>query len=208
MLTQSNQWLAAQELASIQMRYAETGRTLNEAALCGAKDFVEWRHYPTNDLVDEQTGYEFYYHAHSADEMPGGEHGHFHVIKRNKDGFHHLIGIALDQKGLPVRLFTTNQWVTGEEIVDAREVMQSVKNFEMAVMGRLAPISKWIGALLSLFNPEIEGLILERDKRILQLMESTGSKDLALNSRSHHVLTECRIDLIARLSENLLVVNS
>jgi len=208
MLTQSNQWLAAQELASIQMRYAETGRTLNEAVLCGAKDFIEWQHYPNNDLFDERTGYEFYYHAHSADEMLPGEHGHFHVTKRNKDSFHHLLGIALDQKGLPVRLFTTNQWVTGEEIVDAREVLQSVKNFEMTVMGRLAPISKWIGALMSLFYPEIEALLLERDKRILELMESTGSKDLALNSRSHHVLTECGIDLIARLSENLLVVNS
>lgn len=207
MLTQSNQWLAAQELADIQMRYAETGRTLNEAALCGAREFLEWQHYPNNDLIDEKTGYEFYYHAHSAQEMPPGEHGHFHVIKRNKDSFHHLIGIALDQKGLVVRLFTTNQWVTGEEMADASQILKSVKEFEMTVMGRMAPISRWISALLRLFYPEIEGLVLERDKKIHQLIKSMGSRDLALNSNSHHVLTECRIDLISRLSEKLLAVN-
>lgn len=83
MLTHSNLWLAAQELANIQMRFAEMGRTMNEMALCGAKDFVEWQHYPANDLVDKSSGYEFYYHAHAADEMPAGEHGHFHVIKRD-----------------------------------------------------------------------------------------------------------------------------
>ena len=90
MLIQSNLWLAAQELASIQMKYAESGRTLSEATLCGAKVFVEWQHYPANDLVDEVSGYEFYYHAHSADEMVDDEHGHFHLFKRCGHDFHHL----------------------------------------------------------------------------------------------------------------------
>jgi DNA-binding response OmpR family regulator len=40
------------------MRYAESGRTLNQAALCGANDFIEWQHYPANDLVDKVVGLE------------------------------------------------------------------------------------------------------------------------------------------------------
>ncbi len=208
MLTQSNLWLAAQELANIQIRYAESGRTLNEAALCGAREFIEWQHYPINDLVDELSGYEFYYHAHSADEMPSGEHGHFHVIKRDKKGFHHLIGIALNQRGIPVRLFTTNQWVTGEDIAHARLVIDSLKDFEMHVKGRMAPISKWIGALIQLFAAEIESLIFERDQKITQLEMKLGNQNLALNSKEHHVLTQCNIDLIGRISEHLLAVNS
>lgn len=208
MLTQSNLWLAAQELANIQMRYAETGRTLNEAALCGAKGFIEWQHYPNNDLVDEYSGYEFYYHAHSADEMPNGEHGHFHVIKRGENNFHHLIGIALNEIGLPTRLFTTNQWVTGERMVESTLSIQSLKGFEMSIKGRMAPVSKWVSALIQLFSAEIEALILERDQKIAQLAAEMGNRDLALNSRKHHVLTECRIDLMGRLSENLLAVNS
>lgn len=208
MLTQSNLWLAAQELASIQMRYAEMGRTLNQAALCGARDFIEWQHYPNNDMVDEQSGYEFYYHAHSADEMPNGEHGHFHVIKRHAKSFHHLIGIALDQKGLPTRLFTTNQWVTGEEMAESKLVIKSIKGFDMAIKGRMAPVGKWINALMQLFFAEIEALIKERDQKIAQLVADKGNRDLVLNSREHHVLTEYKIDLMGRLSENLLVVSS
>ena len=208
MLTQSNLWLAAQALANIQMRYAETGRTLNEAALCGAKDFIEWQHYPSNDLVDEHSGYEFYYHAHSANEMPNGEHGHFHVIKRDANIFHHLIGISLDQKGLPVRLFTTNQWVTGEEMANSDIVIKLTKEFQVTTKGRMAPVSNWIGALIQLFAAEIEGLLLERDQKIARLVEEHGNRELVLNSKKHHVLTECKIDLMSRLSDNLLVVNS
>lgn len=208
MLTHSNRWLAAQEIAGIQMRFAEKGRTMNEIALCGAKEFVEWRHYPANDLVDPSSGYEFYYHAHSADEMPEGEHGHFHIIKRDQRGFHHLIGIALDQKGLPVRLFTTNQWVTGEDIGSAPHVLRSIKGFKMTASGRVAPLSKWIGALIQLFADEIEGLVIGRDEKIKQLVIEEGSREIALNSRQHHVLTECSINLMGRLSEHLLVVNS
>ena len=208
MLTQSNLWLAAQKLASIQMQYAKSGRTLNEAALCGAKDFVEWQHYPNNDLADANSGYEFYYHAHSADEMLAGEHGHFHVIKRDAQSFHHLIGIALNQKGLPTRLFTTNQWVTGEEMIDSDLVIKSLKSFEMAVKGRMAPVSNWIGALIQLFSTDIEKLIVDRDQKIASMEVEFGGRALVLNSRKHHVLTECKIDLLGRLSENLLVVNS
>jgi hypothetical protein len=208
MLIQSNLWLAAQELASIQMKYAESGRTLSEAALCGAKEFVEWQHYPANDLVDEVSGYEFYYHAHSADEIPNGEHGHFHVIKRNAKGFHHLIGIALNQKGLPTRLFTTNQWVTGEVIADSTIAMRSIQGFEMVTKGRMALVTKWIGALIQLFAKEIEGLILERDQKIARLLAQQGNRELVLNSKEHHVLTECKIDLMERISDHLLVVNS
>ena len=208
MLIQSNLWLAAQELASIQMKYAESGRTLSEAALCGAKEFVEWQHYPTNDLVDEVSGYEFYYHAHSADEMPNGEHGHFHVIKRDAKSFHHLIGIALNPKGLPTRLFTTNQWVTGEEMADSTIVVRSIQGFEMVTKGRMALVTKWISALIKLFATEIEDLILERDQKIVQLVGKQGNRGLVLNSKKHHVLTECKIDLMGRLSDHLLVVNS
>jgi len=208
MLIQSNLWLAAQELASIQMKYAESGRTLSEAALCGAKEFVEWQHYPANDLVDEVSGYEFYYHAHSADEMPHGEHGHFHVIKRNAKGFHHLIGIALNQKGLPTRLFTTNQWVTGEEMADSTIVVRSIQEFEMLTKGRMALVTKWISALIKLFSAEIKCLILERDQKIAQLVAKQGNREIVLNSKKYHVLTECKIDLMGRISDHLLVVNS
>jgi hypothetical protein len=69
-------------------------------------------------------------------------------------------------------------------------------------------VSKWVSALITLFSAEIERLILERDQRIAQLVAEMGSREVVLNSRKHHVLTECKIDLMERLSDHLLVVNS
>jgi hypothetical protein len=130
------------------------------------------------------------------------------VIKRDAKSFHHLVGIALDQKGLPTRLFTTNQWVTGEEMIDSDLVIKSLKDFEIVVKGRMAPVSNWVGALIQLFATEIEGLLLERDQKIALLVTEYGNRELVLSSKKHHVLTECKIDLMGRLSDNLLVVNS
>ena len=207
MLIQSTLCLAAQEIASIQTRYAKKGLTLSEVALCGAKEFIEWNHYPANDLVDEVSGYEFYYHAHSADEMLDDEHGHFHVFKRVGDSFHHIIGIALNQQGLPVRLFTTNQWVTGEKFISAELVLSKLRDFDMATKGRMAPVTRWISALTKLFFIEMEMLIINRDLKIAQLENELGSREMALESKNHHVLTECKIDLLDRLSQHLLLVN-
>ena len=65
-----------------------------------------------------------------------------------------------------------------------------------------------MSALIQLFSPEIEKLIVEREQRIALIEAECGSRELALNSKEHHVLTECKIDLLGRLSEHLLVVNS
>ena len=207
MLIQSTLCLAAQEITGIQTRYAKKGLTLSEAALCGARKFIEWSHYPANDLVDKVSGYEFYYHAHSADEMHDGEHGHFHLFKRNGVEFHHLIGIALNQQGLPVRLFTTNQWVTGEKLVSAKSVVSDLRDFDMAIKGRMGPIARWISSFTKLFFLEMEMLILGRDQKISELEIELGDLKSALDSKSHHVLTEGRINLLDRLSQHLLLAN-
>ena len=207
MLVNSIQYSAAQELVNIQVRFAKSNRTLSEAALCGAREFIEWRHYPKNDMSDADTGYEFYYHAHSADEMSDGEHGHFHLFKRKGNDFFHLIGIALNQQGLPVRIFTTNQWVTGELMVDSRVAASALKIFSVAAKGRIAPVSKWLKSFIQLFYMDMEALIIERDLRIAALSKKMGDLDKVLKSKEHHVLTECKIDLLERLSQHLSVVN-
>lgn len=194
-------------MAGIQTRYARKGLTISEVALCGAREFVEWNHYPANDLVDKVSGYEFYYHAHSADEMLDGEHGHFHLFKRNGQEFHHLIGIALNMQGLPVRLFTTNEWVTGEKFISAETVIKELRHFDMATKGRMGPIARWISACTKLFFVEMQTLIVDRDRKINQLEIELGDLKTALDSKKHHVLTESRIDLLGQLSQHLLLAN-
>ena len=200
--------LAAHQVSAIQMSYAQKGLTLGQVALCGAKEFIEWQHYPRNDLIDAESGYEFYYHAHSADEMPKNEHGHFHLFSRNPDHperFCHLIAISLDQKGLPVRIFTTNQWVTDESFEEAEEVLLRLRLFDMAIMGRMSRVATWITAFTRLFYRDMETLIRERDRVIKGLSAELGDLKSALESREHAVLTHCNINLMERLSENLLI---
>jgi hypothetical protein len=204
---QSDFAMAAQELAAIQLHYANKGLTLSQAALCGSPNFIEWQHYPRNDLSDSVSGYEFYYHAHSARETPPDEHGHFHLFKRdllNQSSFIHLIGISLNQMGLPVRIFTTNQWVTGEQFQWADQVMEGVHHFHLETKGRMAPISRWLVAFMRLFANEIEQLVLARDLRLASLSEVMDLEKV-LELRDHHILTQCNINLMERLSEHLLI---
>ena len=152
---------AARQLMAVQASYASSGTPLCQAALCGARDFVEWAHYPANDCTDAHSGFEFYYHAHTRDEMSADEHGHFHVFRRdaNKAGkFFHVIGISLDAKGLPIKLFTTNTWVTGESMVTADRVANAAQQFGVQAHGRVAPIARWLTALMQLYAAEIAEL--------------------------------------------------
>lgn len=211
MLIESTHCLAAQEIVTIQSRYASNGLGLCKVALCGSGEFKEWEHYPKNDLIDGQSGYEFYYHSHSSNEMPDGEHGHFHLFKRvnrTPSKFHHLIAISLDHKGLPIRIFTTNQWVTGEQWISADQTLGLLKDFDMAVKGRMAPLARWVSAFTKLFYVDMQDLIIQRDGVMSNLSTQLGNPELAFNARDRHVLTEKKIDLLGRLSEHLSIVHS
>lgn len=194
---------ASLTLMQIQSGYANKGITLAQAALAGSHDFVAWNHYPAHDYVDSDSGYEFYYHAHDQHDMPESEHGHFHLFYRNPtrpNRFIHLISIALNTKGLPVRLFTTNEWVTGESMVDAKQVLGAINRFTIRAQGRLAPIAKWLKAILTIYSDEIAQLITKRDKWIAEKLAKGSNRSFLLNNRKHHVLSECSIDLIQKLT--------
>jgi len=109
----------------------------------------------------------------------------------------------LDPKGVPVRIFTTNQWVTGESLLGASTVLRLLKNFNVSAKGRMSPLAKWINAFTKLFYAEMEKLIVERDRVIENLVKKMGSKSVALESKQHHVVTQCKIDLMQGLSKHL-----
>lgn len=207
---QSRLGLAAETMAAIQMDYAAKGLTLAQAVLCGSPNFVEWQHYPRNDLIDAKSGYEFYYHAHSADQIGFEEHGHFHVFKRDlvdQSKFTHLIGISLSQKGMPVRIFTTNQWVTGEQFQWADSVMRDVRDFHIQAKGRMAPIARWLSAFIELFEEDIEQIVLARDLKLASLSEKRALERV-LEMKEHHILTQCNINLMGRLEKCMVVANA
>ena len=139
--------------------------------------FYEWDHYPDGDVYDDETHSQYYYHAHRPE---GGEHGHFHIFQRRKgipteiqpvandsdeewpdddDNICHLIAIAMDNKGFPITLFTTNRWVTGENWYKADDVISLLDSFDIDHAWPSWPTNRWITAMVKFFRPQIEQLI-------------------------------------------------
>jgi len=193
----------AKNALAILTDFAQRGLTIPQVLMGQDRIFREWQHYPSHDLVDVATGYEVYYHAHKVDEMSDMEHGHFHLFKRSPtqaDQFMHLIAIALDPKGLPVRLFTTNQWVTGETMGSAESLRDALRNFRVETGNSLDTLASWIQSLITLYRDEIEQLIEERDRRLNQLASQAKSMASVLNDQSIHVLSQRQIHLLDDLS--------
>ena len=196
---------AARQLMAVQASYASSGTPLCQAALCGARDFVEWAHYPANDCTDADSGFEFYYHAHTRDEMSAGEHGHFHVFRRDAgkaDKFFHVIGISLDAKGLPIKLFTTNAWVTGEAMVPAATVAKAAQQFSVKAHGRAAPIARWVTALMQLYGMEIAELARQRDAKLDRLTSAGQSKKILQQDRRVRILSQRRVNVLNKLNQH------
>lgn len=188
---------AAAEVLAVQWHYASRGRSLAAAALAGARRFVEWQHYPRDDHVDAASGARFYYHAHPADQRAPGEHGHFHVFvpaPGDPGAISHLVGLSLDAQGLPLRLFTTNRWVTGDAWRDAEALAAQLPRLALRAKGPLAPVGRWLTAMVHLYDDVIADLLRERD-RVL------AGGDAALEDRTQHVVSARSLDLPGRLQD-------
>ena len=192
----------AEVVLTVALRYAERGSNLARAAMAGAAQCVELAHYPQHDVVDRQNGSRFFYHAHGARRRPAQEHGHFHVFchGRKSDDYFHLIGISLNAQGLPIRLFTTNRWVTGERWRSADEVAAALAGFQLQVRGRMAPVARWICALLRLYAPQIVQLLQRRDAA-MQRRALALPWDVLCEDRRLDVVSQQRIDLAEKIQQ-------
>lgn len=158
--------------------------------LHGHGEFYEWDHYPPGDVYDPESHAQYYYHAHppkGRSKKYGSEHGHFHTFLRAKGmpktikpagvpgnlksngeigALTHLAGISMNRAGDPIRLFTTNRWVTGETWHTSKSVISMLDRFSMDLAFPSMPVNIWITAMLQLFRPNIETLLLERDRAV------------------------------------------
>jgi hypothetical protein len=174
--------------------------------------FYEWDHYPDGDVFDHDSHSQYYYHSHRPEE---GEHGHFHVFRRGEafpedfamaentseepwpqddEMVTHLIGISMDPQGFPIRLFTANRWVTGENWFAAEAVIKMLDHYEIDHAWPSWPTNRWITAMLVLFRPQIENLVHERDAKIAEWAE----KDLA-----EHVFEDRELEITSVLAINV-----
>ncbi len=135
-----------------------------------AEGFAEWAQYPRPEALDPVSGWRFFYHAHPVRERLRAEHGHFHIFTpgpADGAGFTHLIGISVDVHGLPIRLFTTNRWVTDEAWQPAAAIERRASRPRLAGASP-GDVARWLENLVVLFAPDIVALLRARDARMGQ----------------------------------------
>ena len=177
---------AGEDVVECHRILANTSDNIVGELLRGVETFYEWDHYPEGDVYDHESHAQFYYHAHPQ-ELRGGEHGHFHTFLRplgmpqgvapvalpdldapkdENDALSHLIAISMDKFGLPIRLFSTNRWVTGETWYRADDVCAMIDRFVIDHAQPSWPVNRWVSGMVQLFHPQIVALIRLRDQRV------------------------------------------
>lgn len=174
---------AAETVVDCMRELHESGSNLVVEALRGSEEFVEWEHYPPDDVRDPNTHAQFFFHAHAPDDRDRPDYAHFHTFmgaagmppgvgpagldgsRSAEDGaaMSHLVAISITPTGMPERLFTTNRWVTAETWYRAPDVISMVDGF---AVGGAGPLDRWITSMLVLFRPQIERLLHERDAAV------------------------------------------
>jgi hypothetical protein len=175
----------------------KTGHNIVGEVLRGEAAFTEWNHYPDGDAYDPETQAQYYYHAHPPDARPFAEHGHFHLFLRqqgmppglrpaagqpiplkNDQKLSHLIAISMDRYGAPIRLFTTNRWVTGDLWYRADDIIRMLDSFIVDVVRPNLVVNRWLTAMVQLFHPEIAALLAARDRTIAAWQDAHPGGDV------------------------------
>lgn len=192
------------------MTAADRERALREIAYCEAllaKDGLNvvtetfrdvgapavWEHYPPGDVFDPASGAQWYYHCHPAEEGVR-EHGHFHCLLRpdGPDGpIHHLAAIGVDAHGRLLRLFTVNQWVTGDDWLDAEGAIALLARFDVQMARPSYLVNRWLTAVFAAHEAELAALLRERDRAIADHRPPAGlaaHQDRGLEITSQHRL--------------------
>jgi len=212
---------AAREVRTCQRVLAKTGDTVVGELLRGQGSVYEWRHYPQGDVYDAEYHAQYYYHCHPESERSNGEHGHFHTFLRplgmpagvrpaplddyvpppgDNDALSHLVGIAMDQGGRAVRLFTTNRWVTGETWYAAPDVVRMLDAFVIDHARPSWPANRWITALVRLFRPQVENLLHQRDAAIRRWAEAHPNGNV-FEDRALEVTSQVAISVEEQVAE-------
>jgi hypothetical protein len=174
--------------------------------------FYEEDHYPKGDVYDDETKSQYYYHAHRAES---GAHGHFHTFVRSggipasikpapydgpgdrplgKNAICHLVAISMSGPGLPIDLFTVNRWVTGETFYSAADTLKIAARFKVDHVYPCLAVNHWISAMLRLFRPQLEALLVERDRLIAEWASRHKDRD-AYEDRELERLSSLPIDV-------------
>ena len=211
----------AAELVAETMRVLQKSETnVVGEILKTSEKFLEWEHIPNEDVYDRQSHCQYYYHAHKKSkdgtDLHDDEHGHFHTFIRGRgmpDGMtpvalpdydsdmdigevnSHVIGIGMNEMGIPIRLFTVNRWVTGETWHKADDVISLLDQFEIDNINPSWPVNLWVTNMVALFKPQITELILKRDLQIEEWHKQYPDDDNIFENRELEITSYLDINL-------------
>lgn len=188
---------------SIPLDYVQRGSSLAWAVLAGCKRFELLEHHPRRDVMDPVGGTRFFYHAHPVASDPQHEHGHFHLFHEDAKGLSHMAALSLDAQGRPLRWFCTNQWVTGERWRPAQQWPKAVQGYSLQTRGRLAPVARWLQAMVSLYRDDLISLLHERDARVASAATTAREREKFFNNRELHILCSRPISLQSKVQDLL-----
>ncbi|MCX7219441.1 MAG: hypothetical protein NTY70_11055 [Burkholderiales bacterium] len=171
-------------------------------AIIAKQDFIEWQHYPENDVRDKQHASQYFYHAHPGLQRPFTEHGHFHLFVHAEElGMRrahprysaapaHLLAISMNALGVPSGFFLVNRWVTKGAWLNYTDCVSGLEQFQIKTRQsnpQLKQINQFLQALITLYRAPILALLQQRDQ-IMQKLSATRDRRSVFADRSIEVL--------------------
>lgn len=213
---------AGLEALACEQALAGAGLNVVGEVLRGQGDFVEFEHYPNDDVFDRDTFSQYYYHAHRGGQ---GEHGHFHLFLRaagmpagsrpldypqatelwpsGSDALSHLVAISMDDWGHPLGLFCTNRWVTGETWYPAGQVIRMLDRFAVKHAAPNWAVNLWLSAIVRLCRPQIAFLLRQRDA-VIAAWQAEHPRDDVFEARQLEITGSLAVsvpELVRQLQE-------
>lgn len=124
--------------------------------------------------------------------MPSAPH---QMAGEEGDPWSHLVAIAMDASGKPLRFFTTNRWVTDETWYAAADVAAMLDRFVLGAGGSLPLLDRWLTALIGLYRPLMADLLGRRDAVIMDWRRRRRAKVHVFEDRRLEVTSSLEIDL-------------
>jgi hypothetical protein len=176
------------------------------------RQHARMNHYPKGDRIDYTTGAQYFYHCHR-ENFESMEHGHFHCFMRYKNiptrikpsplpqlddqsPMTHVIAIAMNRFGQPIRLFTVNRWVSSDYWYAAKHFPYFINNYKMTLKDDpyWQILDQWVAGIIHLFAPQIAWLQQARDEIIARETKDDTPYAIYEDERFEE-LSEITIDL-------------
>lgn len=114
------------------------------------------------------------------------------------DPWCHLVAVAMNGAGRPIRLFTTNRWVTGETWYRASDVATMLDRFAVGECKSSGLLDRWITAMIGLYRPQIAALVEARDGAVMGWRRRRRGKVHVFEDRRLEVTSALDIDVAAQ----------